>query len=84
MIHIRLDNDTNFIGAQRELKEALVRLNHDKIQGVLSQVGILWSFNPPAGSLHGGIWERMIRSVKKVLSSVLHQKKLDSTSQKTV
>lgn len=45
MIHLRSDNGTKFIGEQRELKEALATLNHDKIQGVLSQVGIHWSFN---------------------------------------
>ncbi|KAK0144648.1 hypothetical protein N1851_016990 [Merluccius polli] len=63
------DNGTNFIGADRELKE--------RIQGALSQAGIQWNFNPPAGSHHGGVWERMIRLVRRVLSSVLHQQKLD-------
>lgn len=82
--HLRSDNGTNFIGAQRELKEALAALNHEKIHGVLSQVGIRWSFNPPAGSHHGGVWERMIRSVKRVLSSVLRQQKLDDDGLHTV
>lgn len=82
--HLRSDNGTNFVGAQRELKEALASVNHDKIQGVLSQVGIRWSFNPPAGSHHGGVWERMIRSVKKVLCSVLHQQRLDDDGLHTV
>lgn len=31
MTHLRSDNDTNIIGAQRELKEALATLNQDKI-----------------------------------------------------
>lgn len=75
--HLRSDNGNNFIGADRELKEALANLNQDKIQGVLSQAGIRWSFNPPAGSHHGSVWERMIRLVRKVLSSVLRQQRLD-------
>jgi len=72
VVYLRSDNGIYFIGAQSELKEALATLNHDKIQGILSQVGIHWSFNPPAGSHHGGIWERMIRFVKSVFSCVLH------------
>lgn len=48
------DNGTNFSGAERELREAVAALNHTHIQKNLSQVGINWSFNPPAGSHHGG------------------------------
>lgn len=82
--HLTSDNGTNFIGADRELKEALTSLNQDRIQGALSQVGIRWSFNPPAGSHHGGVWERMIRLVRRVLSSVLRQQKLDDDGLHTV
>lgn len=65
------NNGTNFVGANRELKEALVALNYQQIEGVLSQVGIRWSFKPPAGSHHGGVWERMFRMVRRVLRSVV-------------
>lgn len=47
--HLMSDNGTNFIEADREFKEALTTFNQDRIQGALSQVGIKWSFNPPAG-----------------------------------
>lgn len=82
--HLVSDNGTNFVGANRELKEALVALNHQQIEGVLSQVGIRWSFNPPAGSHHGGVWERMIRIVRKILSSILRQQTLDDDGLHTV
>lgn len=82
--HLTSDNGTNFIGADSELKEALASLSQDRIQGALSQVGIKWSFNPPAGSHHGGVWERMIRLVRRVLSSVLRQQKLDDDGLHTV
>ncbi|XP_061191724.1 uncharacterized protein LOC133199952 [Saccostrea echinata] len=36
-----------------------------------------WKFNPPAGSHHGGVWERIIRSVRKVLNNVLREQVLD-------
>lgn len=82
--HLRSDNGTNFIGAERELKKALVALNQDMIQGTMSQVGIRWSFNPPAGSHHGGVWERMIRLVRRVLTSILRQQTLDDDGLHTV
>lgn len=77
MEHLRSDNATNFIGAERELKEAIANLNQDKIQQALLQPGIRWSFNPPAGSHHGCVWEWMIRLVRRVLSSILRQQRLD-------
>lgn len=71
------DNGTNFVGAEGELREAVAELNHKQIQGALIPFGVEWSFNPPAGSHHGVIWERMIRIVKCVLNSVLRQQTLD-------
>ena len=38
--------------------------------------GINWTFNPPGASHHGGVWERMIRSVRWVLNSLLNQQTL--------
>ncbi|VDH95111.1 Hypothetical predicted protein [Mytilus galloprovincialis] len=40
------------------------------------QKGIDWKFNPPAASNFGGVWERLIRSVRKVLYSILQEQKL--------
>lgn len=81
---MRSDNGTNFVGAEKELKEALASLNHNRIQGVLLQNGIQWSFNPPSASHHGGVWERVIRMVRKVLTSVLHLQTLDDDGLHTV
>ena len=84
VLQLRSDNGTNFIGAERELREAVAALNHDQIEGALSQVRIHWSFNPPAGLHHGGVCERMIRLVRRVLSSVLRQQTLDDNGLHTV
>ena len=35
---------------------------------------------PPATSHHGGVWERCIRSVQKILNSVVRQQTLDDES----
>lgn len=74
--HMRSDNGTNFIGAERELKEAVAALDN-KIQRAFLHQGINWSFNPPAASHHGGAWERIIGMTRKILTSVLKQQKLD-------
>lgn len=80
---IRSDNGTNFVGSSQELKEALKELNQDKIQKALLQEGIKWTFNPPHGAHHGGVWERLILQVKRTLSSVLKQQTLDDDTLKT-
>lgn len=82
--HLRSDNGTNFVGAERELREALASLSHNRIEKAMAQRGIKWSFNPPAGSHHGGVWERIIRMIRKILSSVLRQHTLDDEGLQTV
>lgn len=81
---LRSDNGTNFVGAERELREALAAIDHSKIHSALLKKGIDWSFNPPGASHHGGVWERLIRMVRKVLCSVLHQQTLDDESLHTI
>lgn len=84
VVHMRSDNGTNFVGAERELRESLTALNHSHIEKALAQRGIKWSFNPPSGSHHGGAWERLIRMIKEVLNSVLRQQALDDEGFHTV
>lgn len=84
VLEIRSDNGTNFVGAERELREALEKLNHNLINGMLLQKGVKWVFNTPAASHHGGAWERLVRSVRKVLNSILKTQILDEESLVTV
>jgi len=49
---IRSDCGTNFVGAEKFLKD------------------IEWIFNPPHSSHMGGVWERMIKSARKILDSM--------------
>ncbi|KAK7899128.1 hypothetical protein WMY93_019981 [Mugilogobius chulae] len=81
---LRSDNGTNFTGAERELKIAIEQWNQAHIGDVMLQRGIKWNFNPPAGSHHGGAWERLIRSVRKVLNSTLRVQNLDEEGLHTV
>ena len=41
------------------------------IEEHLIQRGIRWKFNPPAASHFGGVWERLVRSFKKAMYTVL-------------
>lgn len=55
-VGVRSDYGTNFIGTKRKLREALRDPDHAKMQSPLARRGIEWTFNPPAGSHHGGVW----------------------------
>ena len=67
----RCDNGKNFVGAARELREALTEMSQEQITKELLCQGINWKFNPPTASHMGGVWERQIRTIRNVLSSLL-------------
>ena len=81
---LRSDNGTNLVAAEKELKEALKSWNLQQIQQSLLQKGVKWTFNPPHGVHHGGIWERLIRMVKRILQTVTGQQHLDDEGLQTV
>ena len=83
---IRCDNGMNFVGAQRELSQAIEEMDHDQIQEKLRKEGTNWIFNPPAASHMDGVWERQIRIIRKVLSTLLqeHGNRLDDESLRTL
>ena len=59
------------------MREAVSHWNHRQIHEFLLQKSAKWIFNPPAGSHHGGVWERCIRTVRKVLTALLKEQTLD-------
>ncbi|KAK3728500.1 hypothetical protein QZH41_002363 [Actinostola sp. cb2023] len=61
---IRSDRGTNFVKADKELKEALRELDQPKLSNYCALKEIQWNFNPPSASHMGGAWERMIGSAK--------------------
>jgi len=68
--HIVSDNGTNLVGASKVLRTALREWNQSQINNYLQQQEIQWTFNPPAASHMGGSWERLIRSVRRILSAL--------------
>ena len=73
---LRSDQGTNFIGAKRELQQALAEMDQGKIRAELLRHNCDWfdfKFNAPSASHMGGIWERQIRTVRGVLSAILEK-----------
>ena len=64
------DNGTNFVGADRELREWIDGLSHDTIHRKMLSKGIRWHFNPPYPSHRGGVWERLIKSMRRTLTAI--------------
>ena len=71
------DNGTNFTATQSVLKEEFEKLQAKSSQSLikdrLRKQYIEWHFNPPAASHMGGVWERLIRSVRRILRALLHE-----------
>ena len=70
--HVLSDNSTNFVGANRELKELVSAFDQDKISNTGGNRGIQWSFNLPLAPHFGGIHESMVKSAKRAIYAVLH------------
>lgn len=65
------DNASNFIGADRELKElhalAKSREHNGRLSHHLAEEGTCWHFIPPRAPHFGGLWEAGVKSVKRHL-----------------
>ena len=71
---IRSDNGAIFGGASAELIKAFTEMNHQKINQFMQDNGGEWMFwkrNLSEVSNMGGMWDRQIRSVTKILGSLL-------------
>lgn len=66
------DNGTNFVGANKILKSWLNTAQDDaRIASKLSEMGIDWTFIPPASPHFGGLWESGVKSAKHHLTRVV-------------
>ena len=82
--YLRSDRGTNFIGAEKELREATSHIRDEEVSHSLIKRGIQWEFNAPHASHHGGIWERLIRTIRKIMNGLLNQQKLTDESLTTL
>ena len=51
------DNGTNFVAAERELRELVQALDQSKIAQSTANKGVMWHFNPPLAP-HFGVYTR--------------------------
>ena len=73
---LRCDQGTNFVGAERELKQALSEMNQQYVGEFLRNQHcdyFPFKMNAPKASHAGGIWERQIRSVRRILQILLQE-----------
>ncbi|XP_022345684.2 uncharacterized protein LOC111113788 [Crassostrea virginica] len=77
---IRSDRGTNFVGAVKELNINAQFVENGPVKTYLTNAKITWVFNPPHASHFGGVWERMIGSVRRILDALLlESRSLDLT-----
>lgn len=81
---INSDNGTNFRGAELDVVKALKAWDQEKIQASLTGRGIDWKFNPSAASHQGREWECLIRSIRRILHSLVGELLLTDEQLRTV
>ncbi|XP_025407152.1 uncharacterized protein LOC112681100 [Sipha flava] len=63
--HIHSDNGTNFVGANKELRNYFQNSNATRaVNDTLANHRVQWHFNPPSASHFGGLWEAAVKSAK--------------------
>ena len=65
------DNGTNFVAAERELRELVEALDQSKIAESTANKGVMWHFKPPLAPYFGGVHETMIKAAKRAVNAVL-------------
>ena len=87
-IIIYSDNATNFVGANRKLKEVYKLFQSKKlqedVQEKLTNMGVKWHFIPPRSPHFGGLWEAAVKSMKALLGRVLGEARLTFEELSTV
>jgi len=71
---IRSDNGCNFVGAGNELRNCWKEMDKTRVANYLQSEmcdWIDWEKNTPNASHMGGVWERQIRTVRSILSSLM-------------
>ncbi|XP_062714172.1 uncharacterized protein LOC134290955 [Aedes albopictus] len=68
-MEIYSDQGTNFQGARKELNEQVRRINCE-LSSTFTNAITKWKLNPPYAPHMGGIWERLVRSVKCGLAAM--------------
>ncbi|XP_058444670.1 uncharacterized protein LOC131426176 [Malaya genurostris] len=83
-VEIFSDNGTNFKGAHRQLTQE-IKMRNQTLSSIFTNTNTRWNFNPPAAPHMGGVWERLVRSVKVAMEGLLDaRRKPDDESLETI
>ena len=72
ILEVWSDNATNFISAAKELSTDN-SFDEKLFKDTLAKKGVDWHFIPSKSPHQGGIWERMVKEIKYLLSAVYNQ-----------
>ena len=61
------DNGRNFVGALADLRACWDKFDREMVVKSARRVNVDWVWTTPYASSHNGAWERLIRSVRRVL-----------------
>ena len=78
------DNGSNYVGCFNELTRNLKHINQGKLRSFCTRKSVEWVFNPPGAPHMGGVFERMVKTVKRVLGAVLNNTRLTDEILSTV
>ena len=65
------DNGTNFVRADREIQQLYRSLDEHKVKKHAGKRGMKWHFNPPGAPHFGGVFEALVKLVKRTLYRTL-------------
>ena len=77
-VEVLSDNGKNFVGAVSELRQEFKKLDKAQLVREARRRDVQWSFNPPYASHFGGVWERLIRTVRRLLCTILNSNVVSS------
>ncbi len=86
-VKCRSDQGSNIVAGQKELNESIKEwrekiLTDPKVLSYLDNNEIEWELNPPYASNMGGVWERVIRSARRIMNTMLKDEYLRLDDQK--
>lgn len=64
------DNGTSFVGANKQLQQEIAARDQ-VLATTFTNTNTRWAFNPPGAPHMGGVWERLVRSVKCAVGTII-------------
>ena len=84
MRYLYSDNGTNFRGADREMRKAIVEWQKSDPEGYL-KMNIEWKlFTHPYGHHRGGVWESVVKQAKRLLAVIFDGRLMSFENLRTI